>query len=84
MYNLVVASRREEYVMQDISNTYQLNKYNKSGLPYIPTDIYLGAQIPGHREPDYDAEYFFYAIYGDKYVKNMVSNVQKKLIYHGI
>ena len=47
--NLMIVIPRSEQVMQDISKTYQLKKYNKTGLPYGPPKIYLGAHICRHQ-----------------------------------
>ena len=47
---LMVDSRREEQVMQEISNTYRLKKDDKTGLLYGPPNIYLVEKILRHQE----------------------------------
>ena len=47
---LMVDSRREEQVMQEISNIYRLKKDDKTGLPYGPPNIYLVEKIRRHQE----------------------------------
>ena len=42
---LMVDIRRVEKVMQAIINTHRLKKDNETGLTYVPSDTYLGAQI---------------------------------------
>ena len=51
-------------------------------LTDVPRDIYLVAKNQLHQEPENDAESFYFAISGDYYVKNMVTNVQKNLMDH--
>ena len=50
------------------------------GPPYI----YLLAQIRRNREPEDDAESFWYAISGDHRMKNFVTDVQNISIDHGM
>ena len=51
---------------------------------YGPPDVYLGSQIRKWRHPDADDdEPYCYSISGDHYVKNVVTNVQRKLQAHG-
>ena len=65
---------KAEQVMQDISNTYNINMYKKKGLPYGPPDVYLGTQIKRHPEPEDNSDSFWYYISGDHYVNNFVAN----------
>ena len=81
--DLVLAIHRTEQVTQYIRKIYQLKKDEKSGLPYGPPDIYLEPQIYSHQEPEYCADSFCCTIFGEHYVKNMVTNAQKKLMDHG-
>ena len=69
--------------MQDISKTYNPKREKKRVLLYGKTDVYLGYQIWRHRYPEDDSDFFCYAISGDHYMKNIVSNVQKKLTDQG-
>ena len=82
--NLLVASCIVYQLIQAISNTYQLKKGKKNGIPYGPPKIYLGAHIHRHWEQEDDPEFFWYDISCDYYVNNMVANAQKKSMYHGI
>ena len=69
--------------MQDISYTYEINKDKKTGLPYVPLDMYLWSHI--HKHP-YNEDYrysFCYDILGDHYVNNVIANIHKKLTDQG-
>ena len=81
--NLMVDIRREEHAMKAIIKIHQLKKDNKMGLTYGPTEIYLGKHIDNHQEPQDDVDSFCYNNSGDHYVKNVVSNFQKKFMDHG-
>ena len=56
--NLMVESHISEQVMHAIIKTCCLKKYNKTGLPYGPPDIYIVAQICRYQEPEGGSEHF--------------------------
>ena len=79
----MLAIRQLDQIMQAISKTYKLKKDKNTGLQYGPPYVYLGSQIWRYWYPEDHGDSFFYTVYGDQYVKNVVANVQKKLMDHG-
>ena len=77
----MVASRQAYQIMKAISKTYNIKKYMKAGLPYVPPDVYLGDHISKHWDSYDDSDYFWYTISGNHYGKNIYANVQKNLMY---
>ena len=82
--DLVVSIHKEYQAIQDIGRTYQLNKYKRMGLMCVPPDMHIGAHMFKHRYPEDYGNYFFYVIYSDHYLKNVITNVQKKLMGQGM
>ena len=80
----MLAIRQLDQIMQAISKTYKLKKDKNTGLQYGPPYVYLGSQIWRYRYPEDHGDSFFYAVYGDHYMKLFVANVQKNLMYHDI
>ena len=76
--NLIVDICIEEQVMQDISKTYQLNKYFKNGS-YSTSSIYLVSHSRSHKEPYNSADSLCCTIFSYHHVKNIVANAHKKL-----
>ena len=46
------------------------------------TDVYLGVHIRSHQDSEDKSDSFLYAISGNYYVKNIVANVNMKIIDH--
>ena len=80
--DLMVASRRAISVMEAISHVYTLNEDNKTKKCFGSTDMYLGTKIHKFKDKDADDNQYCWSMSGDHYVKNIVANLEEKLMNH--
>ena len=80
---LMLASRRSSRVMEAISHVYTLKEDNNTKKCFGAPGIYLGTKIHKFKDKDSDDGQYRWYIAGDHYVKNIVANVEDKIMKHG-
>ena len=79
----MVASWRARIIMESISHVYTLKEDKKTNKCLGPLNMYLGAKINKFKDKEKDDDQYCWSMSGEHYVKNIVANVENKLMNHG-
>ena len=78
----MVASRRASSVVEEISHVYTLKEDKKTKKYFGPPNMYLGTKTYKFKDKDADDEQYCWSMSGNHCAKNIVANVEYKLMNH--